>query len=396
MTWSLWLVFVSWYWSPFWFNPLAFEWSDVMEDFRLWFKWMRGDGGNPNQSWEAWFKEENAYFSTLRPWAKACVTFKGALYAFIALSISSTGNEYHSILTKSTWLPLAICCSMAAVYMSAEAAIFSSSRSYGESGLVRFLKLILVLVLGAGLVVAFVYVDGMWQCFLSMGYLAAAVGCWAIVLLGSNSRFVGTLYFVHDAVLGLVSLSIILLLSALYVPGKIQTWLLYNNALSRGVVIEDILRANSSNDDREDDLSVQQMRSIIIEQQRFINALTASGSETDMRAVGPGKTKEDMMHAMSDNTLNAVLRNMSETELSALQNSSSRLQAIMSEEERKVQERKQQQDEAGSNPSLSRTRRAFSTNDFGSLQGDVSPYGLSNATSPPNGASNGNGSHSAS
>ncbi|KAI9906806.1 hypothetical protein PsorP6_003546 [Peronosclerospora sorghi] len=70
-TWSLWIVFLSWYWSPFGFNPLSFEWSDVMEDLRLWFKWMRGDGGNPNQSWEAWFKEENAYFATLRPWAKA-------------------------------------------------------------------------------------------------------------------------------------------------------------------------------------------------------------------------------------------------------------------------------------------------------------------------------------
>lgn len=402
MTWSLWLVFASWYWSPFWFNPLSFEWSDVMEDFRVWFKWMRGDGGNPNQSWEAWFKEENAYFSTLRPWSKACVTVKGGLFALIAFSISSTGSEHHSILTESTWLPLAICCSMAAVYLSAEAVFFTSSRAHGENGLVRFLKLLLVLVLGSGLVVAFVYVDGMWQCLLSMGYLAAAVGCWALVLFGSNSRFVGTLYFVHDAVLGMVTLSLILLLAALYVPGKIQTWLLYNNALSRGVVIEDILRANSSNDDRDDDLSVQQMRSIILEQQRFINVLTASGSETDIRAAGPGK-KEDLMHAMSDNTLNAVLRNMSESELSALQDSSSRLQAIMSEEERKVAQRKQQQEEqrlaeAGINPSLSRTRRAFSTSDFSAIPANASPFNLptqNGSTASGNRTSAANGPHAA-
>ncbi|KAE9353701.1 Callose synthase 7 [Phytophthora fragariae] len=402
MTWSLWLVFASWYWSPFWFNPLSFEWSDVMEDFRVWFKWMRGDGGNPNQSWEAWFKEENAYFSTLRPWSKACVTVKGGLFALIAFSISSTGSEHHSILTESTWLPLAICCSMAAVYLSAEAVFFTSSRAHGENGLVRFLKLLLVLVLGSGLVVAFVYVDGMWQCLLSMGYLAAAVGCWALVLFGSNSRFVGTLYFVHDAVLGMVTLSLILLLAALYVPGKIQTWLLYNNALSRGVVIEDILRANSSNDDRDDDLSVQQMRSIILEQQRFINVLTASGSETDIRAAGPGK-KDDLMHAMSDNTLNAVLRNMSESELSALQDSSSRLQAIMSEEERKVAQRKQQQEEqrlaeAGINPSLSRTRRAFSTSDFSAIPANASPFNLptqNGSAASGNRTSAANGPHAA-
>ncbi|CAH0477376.1 unnamed protein product [Peronospora belbahrii] len=380
MTWSLWLVFLSWYWSPFWFNPLSFEWSDVMEDFRLWFKWMRGDGGNPNQSWEAWFKEENAYFLTLRPWAKACVTIKGGLFAFIALSISSTSDRYHSILTEATWLPFAICCLMAAVYLSAEAIFVTSSRSNGENGLVRFLKLILMLVLVSGLILAFCYVDGMWQCLLSMGYLAAAVGCWALVFIGTNSRFVGTLYFVHDAVLGLVSLTVIMLLAAFYVPGKIQTWLLYNNALSRGVVIEDILRSNSSNDDRDDDLSVQQMRSIIVEQQRFINVLTASGSETDIRGAGSGK-KDGLMHAMSDNTLNAVLRNMSESELSALQDSSSRLQAIMSAEERKVAQQKQQEKEqrlaeAGMNPSLSRTRRAFSTNDFSAIPANAAPFNV--------------------
>ena len=95
--------------SPFWFNPLAFEWSDVTEDVRVWLKWMRGDGGNPEQSWEAWFKEENSYFLKLKPWAKACVTLKGVLYACVALSIASTGNSYHSLETIHTWLPWSIC-----------------------------------------------------------------------------------------------------------------------------------------------------------------------------------------------------------------------------------------------------------------------------------------------
>ncbi|KAI9913451.1 hypothetical protein PsorP6_005199 [Peronosclerospora sorghi] len=62
------------------YTAVEIAWSDVMDDFRLWFKWMRGDGGNPNQSWEAWFEEENAYFATLRPRSKACVTMKGWLF----------------------------------------------------------------------------------------------------------------------------------------------------------------------------------------------------------------------------------------------------------------------------------------------------------------------------
>ncbi|TYZ59537.1 hypothetical protein PybrP1_003455 [[Pythium] brassicae (nom. inval.)] len=359
MTWSLWLVVLSWCFSPFWFNPLAFEWSDVVEDLRDWFKWMRGDGGNANQSWEAWFKEENAYYATLRPWAKICVMLKGLLFAVIALSIVSAYEPYHSLLTEATWLPFAICVGIAAFHLAVSALFINTSR-HGETGLVRFLKLILVVVTVAGLVVAFVYVDGMWQCALSMGYLVAALGCWLLLALGSNARVVQNIYFVHDAVLGMVALSVILFFSALYVPGKIQTWLLYNNALSRGVVIEDILRANSRADDRDDDLTSQQMRAIIMEQQRVIAALATSGSDSEERGPGGRRAgKDELQHTLSDNTLSA-LRNVSETDFLALQEASSRLQAIVQHEERRAT----QQPDAGAASSLQRSRRAFSTSDF--------------------------------
>jgi callose synthase len=361
MTWSLWLVVASWYLSPFWFNPLAFEWSDVVEDLAVWMRWMRGDGGNANQSWEAWFKEENAYFVTLRPWSKICVTLKGVLFAGVGVAIASTGDSYHSLLREATWLPFVVALSVAGIYLAANAIFFTSSR-YGENGLVRFLKLILVLVIGACLVVAFVYIAGMWKCLFSISYLLAAIGCWGLVLLGSNSRLVGSIYFLYDTALGMFTLGLILFFSALYVPGKIQTWLLYNNALSRGVVIEDILRSNSRNDDRDDELSAQQLRSIIMEQQRVISALTNSNSELDMRAAaGALRAGEDLVHTMSDNTLNG-LRNVSESELSALQTASVKLQAIMN------QSKKADEPEAV-NASLQRSRRAYSTNDFSTLAG---------------------------
>lgn len=358
-TWSLWLVVASWYFSPFWFNPLAFEWSDVVDDLRSWFRWMRGDGGNANQSWEAWFKEENAYFVTLRPWAKLAVTLKGVLFAVVALSIASTGDPYHSIIREATWLPFVICLAVAGVYLGAEALIFTSSR-YGETGLVRFTKLILVLVIGACLVVAFTYVEGMVPCLLSMAYLAAAVGNWGLVLAGSNSRLVGSIYFLYDAALGLFTMGVILFLSALYVPGKIQTWLLYNNALSRGVVIEDILRASSRSDERDDDLSVQQLRSIILEQQRVINVLASSNSEAELHGAAAHGYGQDLAHTMSDNALNGM-RNVSETELTALHDASVKLQAIMKKQEEGTP------DDASA--SLQRTRRAYSTNDFSTLAG---------------------------
>lgn len=359
MTWSLWLVVASWSFSPFWFNPLAFEWSDVVEDVRAWLKWMRGDGGNPEQSWEAWFKEENSYFLTLKPWAKTCVTLKGLLYACVAFSIASTGNAYHSLLTEHTWLPWSICIAIVLMYGIADAMFFNSP--IGESGLVRFIKVLVVTGTGGIALFSLIFVDGMVECLFSMVYLGAAVGCWALLLFGANSRLVQTIYYTHDAILGALYLAIILVLSALYVPGKIQTWLLYNNALSRGVVIEDILRANSRHDDREDDLSLQQMRAIILEQQRVIGALTANGSDSDGAAGGSKrKGKDDIVHTLSDNTLNA-LRNVSESELTALHDASLKLQQIVQNEEKK-------QSAVDVTPSLARPRRAYSSQDMQDMQ----------------------------
>lgn len=203
---------------------------------------------------------------------------------------------------------------------------FFLDAKYGESGLIRFLKLMLVLISVASFVVASFMLDGMIECLMSTYYLGAAVGCWALLIFGSNSRFVQNLYYVHDALLGLLASAIILLLAGLYVPGKIQTWLLYNNALSRGVVIEDILRASSQNEDRDDELSLQQMRSIIMEQQRVISALAGSGSDSDDRL--RAQVKEELVHTMSDNALSA-LRNVSESDLAAIHDASRRLQAIV-------------------------------------------------------------------
>ncbi|TMW60587.1 hypothetical protein Poli38472_000629 [Pythium oligandrum] len=369
MTWSLWLVVVSWSFSPIWFNPLAFEWSDVLEDLRSWSKWMRGDGGNPDQSWEAWFKEENGYFLTLKPWAKTCVFLKGVLYACVAIAIASTGDPYHSLVTERTWLPWTICVSVVSVYGSVSLLFFNSA--YGESGLVRFMKLLLVLVSTATIAVSLLYVDGMMECLFSMCYLGAAVGCWALLIFGANSKFVQSIYYLNDSVIGYGYLIIILILSALYVPGKIQTWLLYNNALSRGVVIEDIIRANSRNEDREDDFSLQQMRSIIVEQQRLITALTTSGSDSDGLTGRGKKGKDEIVHTLSDNTLNA-LRNVSESELTALHEASLRLQQIVQTEEKKAQPQPRVEATTG----LSRSRRAFSSSDFNGLPPFASNGGL--------------------
>jgi len=208
---------------------------------------------------------------------------------------------------------------------------------YGESGTIRFLKLVFVVLNGFALSVSFVYIDGMGACFTSFYYITGAIGTWTLLFFGSDSKLVAHIYFIHDSLLGMVGLSVITVLSALYVPGKIQTWLLYNNALSRGVVIEDILRANSSHDDQDDDLTFIEMQKVLMKQSRMIAALT-NGSDSDDRS---GSSSSDMLipdnltHTLSDNVL-FMRNNVSDNDLSDLKEASSKLQRMMNEEQTRV------------------------------------------------------------
>ena len=48
LTWSMWFVAVCWIFTPFWFNPLAFDWSKTLCDFEDWTKWMKREVSAPH------------------------------------------------------------------------------------------------------------------------------------------------------------------------------------------------------------------------------------------------------------------------------------------------------------------------------------------------------------
>lgn len=311
LTWSLWLVVLSWCSSPFWFNPLAFEWREASEDVSLWLRWMKGDGGNATQSWETWFREENVYFNKLKLSSKLMVACKGVLYACIGLAILTSTDSYHSLYKFKIFLPVAVTLSLTVLALLLWGVIFKLFSS--ETGLIRISKLLFVVLCVFSLAASLSYVDHMFSCMVAFYYFVAAIGCWLLLLNGSNSKLVQQIYIVHDYLMGAFFLSIILILSAVYVPGKIQTWLLYNNALSRGVVIEDILRSNSSNKDGDqDEQSMLQLKSIIVEQQKVISMLSTSNGDH----VSNGTNSEDesvrallgsRLESVSDNDLSNLI-----------------------------------------------------------------------------------------
>lgn len=200
-------------------------------------------------------------------------------------------------------------------------------RYHNESGTLRFMKMLYVILCVVGTIACFWNVDRSFSCVIAFYYFAAALGTFLLLHIGSSSKVAQVLFIFHDYVMGAFFLGVILLLTMLYVPGKIQTWLLYNNALSRGVVIENILRASSGQDDDEDVHNLSKMKAIIVEQQNMIATLTSRATtaavshrgndmiteEEEERGNDAGPSSQQQLHqTMSDNALCSLRENNSE------------------------------------------------------------------------------------
>jgi callose synthase len=96
VTWSLWLAAISFTIGPFWFNPLSFEWNRIKDDYLMWIAWMNELGGTSEQSWEAWWKEENRYFYDLSTSWKVCLFIQ----KFFVWMVVAYGIGGKSVLTS--------------------------------------------------------------------------------------------------------------------------------------------------------------------------------------------------------------------------------------------------------------------------------------------------------
>lgn len=85
--WSLWSVAVAWLFSPFWFNPLAFDYDKNKLDLDSWLRWMQRKDAAITSSWETWWHEEHEYLATAS-WVKKMHIFLPAIrYALTFVGI---------------------------------------------------------------------------------------------------------------------------------------------------------------------------------------------------------------------------------------------------------------------------------------------------------------------
>ena len=107
-TWSTWLVCVSLFWAPFWFNPSAFRLQNTSDDFEAWQLWMRDVVDTDIQkTWAAWNKNElakhrNDHQEQSNPLATSIRGILGALPTAVLTLGSITGLE------DTTWNKWAI------------------------------------------------------------------------------------------------------------------------------------------------------------------------------------------------------------------------------------------------------------------------------------------------
>lgn len=237
-TWSLWLASLSFLASPFWFNPLTFEWNVVYSDYEKWLSWMHGSTGGSLKSWSMWWTEENAYYKTMPFTSKVPNLIKSLLYILIAEGIrrsdlfqSDTTLNKPLVSVGRVLIFIALLLILVRVYALTERSMAYPIRR--TVGIVLFVGLI------AGIITVFIEDTNCIRYALAAYY---GVGAFCLVGLCFGHKFVKNFYFVHDVVCGHIIFIPLFVLAALQIPHYVQTWLLYHNALSSDVVVSDILR----------------------------------------------------------------------------------------------------------------------------------------------------------
>jgi len=276
-TWSLWLASLSFLASPFWFNPLTFEWNVVTADYAKFISWMTGKSGGATRSWSIWWSEENSFYSKMPAASKLWFVIKSILYLTIAEGIARS-----DLLKADTTLnkpAIGISFVVAAIVVLF---VFWWLLSMVEHLMPYPIRRTIGILIGIGLMVSCSTIFIEDSNFIRYG-LAAYYGIGAMCQIGLlfGIKSVKNFYFVHDLVCGHIIFIPLFILAIFQLPHHIQTWLLYHNALSTDVVVSNILRyARKSQESGgqvapNEDLveQISELRKIVQKQEQLIGEL---------------------------------------------------------------------------------------------------------------------------
>ena len=278
-TWSLWLASISFLASPFWFNPLTFDWNLVTADYIKFIMWLRGTSGGAARSWSIWWTEENSFYSKMPLASKFWFIIKAALYLTIAEGIFRSDLARADTTLNEPTVPVPIVVS-AIVILFALWWLLSMVEHLMPYPVRRTSGILIAIGLMVTCATALIEDSNFIRYFLSAYY---GVGALCLIGLLFGSKFVKNFYFVHDLVCGHIIFIPLFILAILQIPHHIQTWLLYHNALSSDVVVSNILRyarksqesggTSAPNEDLVDE--VAELRKIVQKQEQLIKNMSS-------------------------------------------------------------------------------------------------------------------------
>jgi callose synthase len=269
LTWSLWMTTAAFLFGPFWFNPITFEWGKIIEDYTIWINWMSEIGGSADQSWDIWWKEENGFYNKLNlSWKLLLVLQKSVMWGTV--SIGLFGNAFFKDPMeqyKVVELLFLFC-----IYLFIKWMLNRMERTLNYA-----IRRVTFMIVDAALLVAIAYLlytNMQYIRYIVALYYAAASVCFGCLLCGfSNVQYI---YRLHDYLVGHTLFFFLAILSTIQLS-YLQTWLLYHNALSAGVAIEDVLKyaRRSKEMGRRSDSSdvVNELRAQLAEQERLLKTL---------------------------------------------------------------------------------------------------------------------------
>jgi len=272
-TWSLWLASMSFLASPFWFNPLSFEWNVVVNDYKKYLNWMGGTSGGPSKSWSMWWTDDNSYFKGMTLTSKLFYVVKAGLFVLMANGIRTSDLFKANLTLNKPLINISGLC-IAIVLLFALRAVYQSNRGNLPYAAKETIGIILFLSTSVGVFILFLEDTDAIRYTLAGYYFMGAV-CQIGLLCGVKA--VKGFYYVHDLVCGHIIFIPLFFLAGLQFFHHIHTWLLYQNALSSDVVVSDILRyaqkaqkAGGEQNDEELIEQVAELRKVLQKQEQML------------------------------------------------------------------------------------------------------------------------------
>eukprot|EP01018_Ginkgo_biloba_P032191 Gb_22029 [translate_table: standard] len=255
LTISSWFLAISWLFAPYIFNPSGFEWQKTVQDFDDWTTWLLYKGGvgvKAEDSWEAWWDEEQVHIRTLRGRIfETVLSLRFFVFQYgIVYKLHATGKDTAIVVYGLSWVVLAGFILIFKVFT------FNQKVSVNFQLVLRFIQGATFIAVVTGLVIV-VALTRLTVTDLFASILAFVPTGWAILCIAITWKplvrslglwkSVSAIARLYDAGMGMLVFIPIAVLSWFPFISTFQTRLLFNQAFSRGLEISLILAGNRPN-----------------------------------------------------------------------------------------------------------------------------------------------------